>query len=218
MLRQLWNIVTSSLFIAVMIITAFACYLYTRHLAAPKGTQRNDQLSALDFDIISENNSVRKKNLQRQYHQLQKQPIRFPYQKALTITGWLTGSLAILSAVAINVFAMKFTPNSAYTTTQTYPVTHYKLYNSKDKVTKSLNNTEYVKIRANHHVYKISIKDDSDLNNASYVTVKNQPSNKPKYDKLTLTITKPKAKYRNLNGATTTRAVKVTHYVQKEGN
>ena len=171
MLRQLWNIVTSSLFIAVMIITAFACYLYTRHLAAPKGTQRNDQLSALDFDIISENNSVRKKNLQRQYHQLQKQPIRFPYQKALTITGWLTGSLAILSAVAINVFAMKFTPNSAYTTTQTYPVTHYKLYNSKDKVTKSLNNTEYVKIRANHHVYKISIKDDSDLNNASYVTV-----------------------------------------------
>lgn len=25
-------------------------------------------------------------------------------------------------------------------------------------------------------------------------------------------------KYRNLNGATTTRAVKVTHYIQKEGN
>ena len=75
-----------------------------------------------------------------------------------------------------------------------------------------------IKIRANHHVYKISIKDDSGLNNASYVTVRNQPSNKPKYDKLTLTITKPKAKYRNLNGATTTRAVKVTHYVQKEGD
>lgn len=192
MLRQLWNIVTSSLFIAIMIITAFACYFYYRHLAAPKGTQRSDQLSALDFDIINENNPVRKKNLQQQYHQLQKQPIRVPYQKALTITGWLTGILAILSAVAVNVFAIKFTPNSDYTTTQTYPVTHYELYNSKDKVTKSLNNTEYMKIRANHHVYKIDIKDNSGLNNASYVTVKNQPSNKPKYDKLTLTITKPK--------------------------
>lgn len=64
----------------------------------------------------------------------------------------------------------------------------------------------------------INIKDDSGLNNASYVTVKNQPSSRPKYDKLILTITKPKTKYRNLNGATTTCAVKVTHYVQKEGN
>lgn len=125
MLRQLWNIVTSSLFITIMVITAFACYLYYRHLAAPQGTRRSDQLSALDFNIISENNPAKRKNLQQQYHQLQKQPIRVPYQKTLTITGWLTGILAILLAVAVNVFAIKFIPNSAYTTTQTYPVTHY---------------------------------------------------------------------------------------------